>query len=313
MRRYLLLVLVLAGAVACEAPAATETIELTIRSIGPQDQDGDRISAEVALVGGTCDIGPCYPNPCPNMEEGEDDIADQTRCVGMGQQYQCFCPAGQHLEVIDMDTGDQDCLDDEQCGAATCNGHGSCTEEMGMPTCECDEGYLGENCTLCDEDEGYYEDGFGGCAQDVPVCRIAGADEFQAFLAEAENELGRPPVEIAVTRLDMDIDESSALVVRSWPAIFDNDATAYFRTYDGFPDEAAYFDVWNEEDNADFVEGSDTLPEIEGDILIGRQTLKADPQYLTGEFAIGIEGQTPLQVTQPYGFDVLLTLDIEAY
>jgi hypothetical protein len=312
MRRFLPFLALLAFAPACEQPAATETIELTIRGIGPQDQDGDRINAEIALVGGQCDIGPCLPNPCPNLEEGEDDIPAQTRCIGMGSQFQCFCPAGQHLETND-ETMESSCVPDTQCEDGTCNGHGICSEMEGQLTCECDEGYLGANCETCDEENGFYDNGFGGCEQDVPVCRIGGADEFEAFLANAEAELGRPPVELAVTRLDVDIDESSALVVRAWPAIFEDEAFAYFRTYDGFPDEAARYDIWTQDENGSFVEGSDTMPTIEGEVLIGRQVLKSDPDYLAGEFAIGLEGTTPLQVTQPYGFDAIITLEIEAY
>lgn len=313
MRRLLPLLIVLAGASACEAPAATKTIELTIRSIGPQDQNEERITAEVALVGGQCDIGPCLPNPCPNTDDpDEPDLPTQTRCVGMGMQFQCFCPAGQHLET-NNETMEESCVPDTGCEQGTCNGHGMCTEMDGQLTCECEIGYLGTNCTQCDEDEGFYDDGFGGCAQDVPVCRIDGAEEFAAFLAEAEETLGRPPVELSVTRIDVDIDESSALVIRSWPAIFDGQANAYFRTYDGFPDEAATFDIWDETENDNFVEGAETLPTIEGDVLIGRQTLKSEPDYLTGRFAVGIEGPTPLQVTQPYGFDAIITMDVEAY
>lgn len=313
MRRILLLAFVLAGASACEAPAASETIELTIQNIGPQDQEGDRITAEVAMIGGQCDIGPCVPNPCPNVDDPDDpDIAGQTRCIGMGMQFQCFCPAGQSL-VMDEETMTESCAPDEQCEMGTCNGHGVCTEMEGQLSCECDIGYLGTNCTQCDEANGFYPDGFGGCAENVPVCRINGVEQMQAFLAEAEESLGRPPVELAITRLDVDIEESTALVVRSWPAIFDDDANAYVRTYDGFPQPAAHYDVWDASENANFVEGSETLPEIEGDIIIGRQTLKADPEFLTGEFAIGLEGRTPLEVTQPYRFDAVITMDIEAY
>ncbi len=312
MRRLLPLLAISVFAVACESPAATETIELTIREIGPADQSGDQISAEIALVGGQCDVGPCLPNPCPDTSEDEMDLPGQTRCVGMGMQFQCFCPAGQHLET-NMETMLEECVPDTQCEQATCNGHGACTEMDGNLMCECDEGYLGANCEQCDEENGFSNDGFGGCAQDVPVCRIGGAAEFASFLADAESELGRPPVELAVTSIKVDIIESSALVVRAWPAIFTDEARAYFRTYDGFPDEAARFEIWSEDENDEFIQGSDTMPTIDGNVLIGRQTLKSDPAYLRGEFAVGIEGTTPLQSTQPYGFDAKITLEVEAY
>ncbi len=93
------------------------------------------------------------------------------------------------------------CVEDVVCGDNTCNGHGNCTDDTGVPVCACTTGYAGDHCENCDDDNGWHmnaagdvcttdpcdpnpcnyddhrvcEAGTGNCLCDTGFCDIDGA------------------------------------------------------------------------------------------------------------------------------------------
>ncbi|PKN54765.1 MAG: hypothetical protein CVU56_24800, partial [Deltaproteobacteria bacterium HGW-Deltaproteobacteria-14] len=68
------------------------------------------------------------------------------------------CYPGYHLVA-------GECTLDTSCGPATCAGHGTCEAGDGGVTCDCDEGYAGPSCAMCDAD--FHRDATGACVPDM--------------------------------------------------------------------------------------------------------------------------------------------------
>ena len=223
----------------------------------------------------------------------------RTQCVGQGDASMCVCPAGT------SDDGTGMCVDDMMCLGSTCNNRGMCTDDgMGLLTCECSLGYTGLRCTGCDTAQGFYPDGLGGCADDVDICREGqGAVEFNAMIAAATEELGHPPNELELNSARIEI-EGPPDGVRAWPFLFEKDITLFFQTVQGFPNEAGYVAV-PEQDAG--------LPGLEFEVLIDRPTLGSEEEYFQGLFGVGVRGQTQRTITDTFSADLKITLEFSAY
>jgi hypothetical protein len=103
---------------------------------------------------GGCDADLCDPNPCA---EGE-----RSRCEVVDGMPTCACPAGTHADG-------EECVPDESCTDTSCGGHGVCTDDGMVVSCECEDGWAEPFCGACDESAGYHPDGAGGCTMDVCV------------------------------------------------------------------------------------------------------------------------------------------------
>ncbi len=100
------------------------------------------------LVGALASCGPDtdLPDPCEGVTCSDHGICDVDED---GEPY-CICESGfsdRGLECV------------EGCTSDFCSGHGTCTDTDDGPTCDCDEGYTGEQCGECAE--GYHRDGGG--------------------------------------------------------------------------------------------------------------------------------------------------------
>jgi len=153
------------------------------------------IECEPGWKGPKCDVPACQPGVCGNgtckdTDEGFECLCDAgwegkrckcasdgSTCSGHGDcsdtggVVECTCREGYSGDTCSAcDTGFQDndgdgtCL--PACDAETCSGHGKCDDGSGNTVCSCDQGYTGEDCSLCDTS--YQDnDGDGVCA---PVC-----------------------------------------------------------------------------------------------------------------------------------------------
>ena len=100
---------------------------------------------------GACLLSLCDPDPC----DGDPD----RECVVENGQASCECSGG----LIEKDGA---CVPATTCGPTTCNGNGTCSDDGGGVSCECDPGYTDAFCSSCDEVNGYHSDGEGGCTDD---------------------------------------------------------------------------------------------------------------------------------------------------
>ncbi len=285
---------------ACENPAATGTIEVTLVNVSSQDIDprGRLLVAVASVNTGACVEGPCSPNPCLGDPQGK------TACVGQGDAHMCGCPANTHPDT-EMGTGA--CVPDTACLPTTCNAPaiGTCTDEGGVLSCMCVEGYTGPNCTQCDATTGRFPDGLGGCTTDTgDTCREGqGTEAFRAILAEAEESLGRAPTELELSSARMEI-SGTPQGVRSWDYLFSDEVTLFVQTVSGFPSNAGVLDVPPTDAG---------LEPLEFDMNITRATTSSDPQFISGDFRVGVSGPTLRQLTETFGADIKLVLDFSAY
>jgi subtilisin-like proprotein convertase family protein len=125
---------------------------------------------------------------CDNCEEGDQDnddngtctpACDEETCSGAGDcddesgTATCTCDTGYDGDdCSDCAEGYQDNDDNDSCEPAcvedSCSSHGDCDDEEGAISCDCDTGYTGDACEECDD--GYVDDGDGGCVLDEPDC-----------------------------------------------------------------------------------------------------------------------------------------------
>lgn len=289
-------------ATGCEVPAADGTVEILIENLSPQDiqSDGRILGVVAGLSGGACAEGPCSPNPCPMV----GGVEGATACIGMGDVAQCRCPAGTHVEMDEM-TMEQSCVQDMECLPNTCNGHGMCSPDSNPPLCMCDPGWTGSRCDQCDGGEGFFPDGLGGCSQMVDVCREGlGTEDFQKIIADAEAELGAPPTELEISGARLEVVPNSALGVRNWQYLWNDEITLYVQTVGNFPQNAGSVAV---------PPADAALEPLEFDMTITRPVTSQDPLFLSGDFRVGIQGETDRQLTEEFGIDLKLTLDVNAY
>ncbi|MBN2495033.1 MAG: hypothetical protein JXR96_10615 [Deltaproteobacteria bacterium] len=98
-------------------------------------------------------------------------------CEDAGGEAVCICdPAYTGADCGTCAGGYQDrdadglCLPDCDTAGIECGDHGSCSDASGMARCVCDEGYLGQDCSSCDEPGGWQDhDGDGEC---LPGCGL---------------------------------------------------------------------------------------------------------------------------------------------
>lgn len=115
-------------------------------SEGFQDRDGNGVCAPA------CDTNTCSGNgSC-------DDASGTATCTcneGYGGADCSTCSAG-------YQDNDDNGTCEAECSAATCSGHGTCSDLTGTATCSCDTGYIGLDCASCDT--GYQDnDNNGTC------------------------------------------------------------------------------------------------------------------------------------------------------
>jgi len=163
---------------------------------GDTEVDGD-IDTEVDSEIEQTIVDPCDPNPCEeenktvcsddgegnvvcSCDEGFEDYGDSkckssapcgndTACVAGNRECnnnqgiaECGdCLGGYHEEG-------NSCVEDISCGDSTCNGHGDCTDDTGIPVCACTEGYAGDNCENCDAANSWHWNSVGdACTTDL--------------------------------------------------------------------------------------------------------------------------------------------------
>jgi hypothetical protein len=103
----------------------------------------------------------CDPSVC-NYHGSCEQIGGQTVChcsTGYAGTHCERCAAGYHLD------GDE-CVDDEQCMANSCNQHGDCDDSTGVVQCSCHLGYAGAHCDDCMD--GFEENDQGQCVPTQP-------------------------------------------------------------------------------------------------------------------------------------------------
>ncbi|UJR82855.1 hypothetical protein [Sandaracinus amylolyticus] len=100
---------------------------------------------------GGCTMDPCLPNPCTAPSQSVCAVIE-------GGEIECRCDPGFHLEG-------GACVIDETCEASSCGDHGTCAVVDGRIVCTCETGWTGDACDACDD--GYHDDGAGGCTTDV--------------------------------------------------------------------------------------------------------------------------------------------------
>ncbi|MBN2492956.1 MAG: formylglycine-generating enzyme family protein [Deltaproteobacteria bacterium] len=125
----------------------------------PEDEMSDPSICQLDCIDSTdCDSGlDCVDGVCLPFDPCRGD----TVCAGQHRECEddqgtavCGgCLEGYHEE------GDA-CAIDEQCGPASCSGHGICDDATGTVVCVCDLGYAGARCESCDFG---YEDFGSGC------------------------------------------------------------------------------------------------------------------------------------------------------
>jgi len=125
----------------------------TLNDTGSADDTApseDTATADTTAVD-TTPADPCSPNPC--------DEPLRTVCTAAGEAYTCACDPGAHEEG-------GACVADEACQDGTCHHHGQCADDGGVVSCDCATGWTGDYCDACDEAEGWWPDGQGGCTAD---------------------------------------------------------------------------------------------------------------------------------------------------
>ncbi len=161
--------------------------------------DGDVSDGDTETDGDTDQetADPCNPNPCEDAnkttcaddgegnavcscDDGFEDYGDgackpsdpcstDTACAGENRECgnnQGIAECGDCLGGYHVD-GDV-CVVDVACGDNTCNGHGDCTDDTGVPVCACATGYAGDNCEACDDANGWHLNGTGDACTDNP-------------------------------------------------------------------------------------------------------------------------------------------------
>lgn len=286
---------------ACEEPAATTTLEVTLEGVGPKDVARGQLSVLVQLHG-TCASGPCDPNPCLADEE----MKGKTRCLGQGEGSQaihkCECPAGSSPDGENEGV----CAPDDGCTPSYCGGNGGCEEnDAGIAGCLCSIGYTGTHCELCDETKGFYEDGLGGCTDEFEVCRAGqGGEAWDLFMADAESSLGHAPSELELVSANISIVEGSTEAARSWDYLWTKETLILLEPLDELPVEAA---------TAEVPGTSAGLVPFDADVTIGRPVFTREPKFFEGEYSVGLRGKTERNGSEPFSADVLLKLEFNAY
>ena len=113
--------------------------------------------------GGTCVLDEtCLPSSCSGAAAGScDDATGVVECScnpGYGGDYCDSCDAGYHLDAAGACVVDESCITDDPCV------NGSCDDTGGVISCECDDGYAGDDCDVCAA--GWHDDGGGTCVLD---------------------------------------------------------------------------------------------------------------------------------------------------
>ncbi len=91
------------------------------------------------------------------------------------------------MQMVEVENTNVDPCEDVDCGS------GACVSEGETATCQCDEGFTGDNCEQCDTENGLYEDDFPTCSPDVtppsaPVIETNFGDPFAIFEENFELE-----------------------------------------------------------------------------------------------------------------------------
>jgi len=297
------------GVTACESPAATGSTDIVLERVNALDVDPDTsvLTASALMPPDSCSQGPCDPNPCPT----DPDAPGKTFCRGDGAAATCLCPPG----TVEDPSEDSGCAETTVCAKPAANRAGfchgfedACVRMDKMASCTaCGEGYMGEHCTICDEENGYIPDGFGNCSNMLRVCRDGqGYEAFQSLVDSAKSSLGHAPTELELTGARMSIVEGKALGVRSWAFLFEEgeQLTLFIQTPNGQPQEAA---------TATVPKATSGLQTVEFDVVLDRPTLTRDPDFLAGNFRVGVHAPSPRAVDDEFSADVRLTLDWAAY
>lgn len=98
---------------------------------------------------------------CDDDSESSDPCAEMT-CSGVGEcqvvdgEAQCECDQGYTgMDCSECALGylryDGDCMGVLECGVEVCSMHGACDDSTGSVVCDCDTGYMGDDCSECAE------------------------------------------------------------------------------------------------------------------------------------------------------------------
>ena len=110
--------------------------------------------------GGTGESGLCTKNKC-DWTIDQCTKPNKTVCTWTSETgVVCLCDDGYY------EAEDKTCVLEAVCMTSTCSGHGECSVVDHATVCACNDGYLGEDCSACDETGGYHADGMGGCTTD---------------------------------------------------------------------------------------------------------------------------------------------------
>ena len=271
---------------ACGEVASTGEVKIVIADVSSRDVLRTQLWASAPVLPGVCVEGPCQSNPC------DDELP---WCIALATQFVCECAPGTHLL-------DGACVDDEICLTTTCAGHGECLPDL---ACECDPGYTGQRCEVCDVDAGYVFDGRGSCVKEPPPCREReGATGFSEFVQAANDSLGHPANEIDIVSARITAVDGSAAGVRAWNYLW-NDTIEVFVS----PSEGVFLTVGR----APAPEETDGLSPIEVPVELSRASLAAYPAFLEGEFEIGVRGRTERNVAERFHVDVEIELGVESF
>jgi hypothetical protein len=120
---------------------------------------GDSVASFVEpIYGDPCKFAQCSPHgSC------EPDARGEPACVcdqGYAGERCEACAPGFHLGVERICLEDQTCFEQD---VDPCGRHGTCRDDAGGVTCQCDPGYEGARCNLCVT--GYGRDEFSECLQ----------------------------------------------------------------------------------------------------------------------------------------------------
>jgi hypothetical protein len=114
--------------------------------------------------------GSCMPN-CDLAESEGLDCGDRGSCQDDVGIAECVCEQGYMGDTCEEcssnyqdNNNDGICLPRCTIAEINCNNHQECSDDAGIAECFCKVGYLGDDCSLCDVDNGYQDDdGNGDC------------------------------------------------------------------------------------------------------------------------------------------------------
>lgn len=101
--------------------------------------------------------GTCQANTC-NGHGTCDDTGGVVTCDCDTGYTGDFCNACDTANGYAPDPENPGTCIQNPCLPDPCYGHGTCSVELGLPVCDCDEGYTGGNCNRCDTAAGYEDD-----------------------------------------------------------------------------------------------------------------------------------------------------------